>query len=85
MLRACSGLHSEQKAARGEQQNGKGKPSSCLENQVRMQDMQMVIPGLFVSPRWSPQWETCRYRAMTEGIYKNSGNEVVLLFYEGMT
>ena len=54
-------------------------------NKLYMQDMQVVIPGLFVSPRWSPQWETFWYRAMTEGIYKNSGNEVVLLFYEGMT
>lgn len=29
-------LRSEQKVERGEHQNGKGKPSSCLENQVHM-------------------------------------------------
>lgn len=32
----CSGLLSELKAARGEHKNRKGKPSSCLGNQVRM-------------------------------------------------
>lgn len=52
---------------------GMGLLFHLYRNKLYMQDMPMVIPGLFDSPRWSPQWETCRYRATTEDVYKDSG------------